>query len=145
MTVDKNAYHRSWYEKNKEHARAQNKKWTTNNKEKRNECLRQYRTSLKGRYGEIRKQSKSRNKSFSITFEEFCDAVSKPCFYCEYKFGTPVKSGSGIDRIDNTIGYEPGNIISCCKNCNAIKSDFLSFEETKALINLLLKMRGLIV
>lgn len=143
MPSTRNEYHRSWYENNKEHARQKNKEWVANNREKRNECLRKYRTSLKGRFGEIRKQSRQRGKSFNLTFEQYSEVVSQPCHYCNYKLGKPVAAGSGIDRINNEIGYEPTNVISCCKTCNAIKMDYLSFDETKAVIKLILTMRGL--
>jgi len=28
---------------------------------------------------------------------------------------------SGLDRLDNSKGYEPGNVVSCCKPCNWAK------------------------
>ncbi len=42
---------------------------------------------------------------------------NKKCEYCGKKIET-----IGIDRINNKIGYITGNIISCCKICNAMKS-----------------------
>lgn len=30
---------------------------------------------------------------------------------------------NGIDRVDNTRGYETGNVVSCCKVCNRAKRD----------------------
>ena len=30
---------------------------------------------------------------------------------------------NGIDRIDNNIGYESKNVVSCCKICNYAKSN----------------------
>lgn len=31
---------------------------------------------------------------------------------------------SGIDRVDNTRGYVPGNVVSCCFVCNSMKREF---------------------
>jgi hypothetical protein len=35
---------------------------------------------------------------------------------------------SGIDRIDSSIGYIEGNVVSCCSKCNTAKSD-MPFDE----------------
>ena len=31
---------------------------------------------------------------------------------------------NGIDRIDSKIGYEFGNILCCCGDCNYIKNEY---------------------
>lgn len=36
--------------------------------------------------------------------------------------GTSPIAANGIDRLDNTIGYIAGNMVPCCKVCNAMKS-----------------------
>jgi len=36
-----------------------------------------------------------------------------------------------IDRIDNKKGYIKGNICLACARCNLIKSNILSFNETR--------------
>ena len=47
--------------------------------------------------------------------------TSNVCFYCE-KFSEN-RSYCGIDRVDNDIGYILSNCVSCCSNCNDIKSN----------------------
>jgi hypothetical protein len=43
-----------------------------------------------------------------------------PCVYCKsVNFTRP----NGIDRVDNTLGYELGNVIPCCSVCNRAKSN----------------------
>jgi hypothetical protein len=37
---------------------------------------------------------------------------------------------NGIDRVDNSIGYVPGNIVTCCRICNRAKSDLLVTDFT---------------
>ena len=39
------------------------------------------------------------------------------------KLGTEYKY-NGIDRVDNKIGYELDNCVSCCIKCNKAKSYF---------------------
>lgn len=45
--------------------------------------------------------------------------ITKSCNYCKNNF---VNGARGIDRIDSTIGYIPGNIVPCCYTCNIMKN-----------------------
>jgi hypothetical protein len=141
----RNTNSREWYHQNKEHALEKHKEWTQNNKDKRNECDRNWARSLNGRFYTAKHQANKRNKSFTLSFEEYCETINKPCYYCDNKFGAVVVAGSGIDRIDSNLGYDPGNVVSCCKNCNTVKSNLLSMEEMKAAITLVLTMRSNII
>lgn len=55
----------------------------------------------------LRSNSKRRGKEFTLSFEYFCDF----CYRYKYvgKKGR-TSDGYGIDRIDETKGYIPGNI-----------------------------------
>jgi hypothetical protein len=55
---------------------------------------------------------------FTLTRSEFLAFWQKPCSYC----GSPIET-IGLDRIDNTRGYEAGNITSCCQTCNQLKGE----------------------
>lgn len=68
-----------------------------------------------------------RNYAFTITFQEFKDIVSSPCFYCGEK-----DDPRGIDRQDNTVGYVLGNSRPCCKVCNRMKSSRTESDFVKA-------------
>jgi hypothetical protein len=87
------------------------------------------------------KNAQARKRSFEITKEEFKNIIDGNCFYC----GSPPSNTkkirnntyvyNGIDRIDNSIGYEIDNCVSCCKKCNMFKcnitsDEFLSHVET---------------
>jgi hypothetical protein len=48
---------------------------------------------------------------------------------------------TGIDRADSRKGYQPGNCIPCCRECNRIKSDLLTVEEMVLVVRLLKKLR----
>lgn len=77
----------------------------------------------------------ARKLGFSLTKEQFFEIADSPCYYCgevgsnrvqireseEYRY-------NGIDRLDSNVGYQPGNVLPCCKYCNRMKSD-LTFEE----------------
>jgi len=62
--------------------------------------------------------AKERKYSFSLSFEEFKDLVIKPCYYCDYVKDEEV---NGLDRINNDIGYEKENCVTCCEICNRMK------------------------
>lgn len=56
---------------------------------------------------------------FSLTEEEFLSFWNLPCHYC----GAAIQT-IGLDRVDNALGYENGNIVPCCIVCNRMKRDF---------------------
>ena len=78
-----------------------------------------------------KKSAKKRGYSFSLTEEEFRNIITQPCIYCgDVLTSTKRKSGAngefkytGIDRYDNSIGYEIGNCVPCCSVCNRLKTD----------------------
>lgn len=88
--------------------------------------------SLKNRlYRELRNRAKKFGRSFGLTFGEFEALILSPCYYCgtmpshrrESDYSSPDFCHHGLDRVDNQKGYEVANVASCCKICNAMKSD----------------------
>ena len=98
------------------------------------------RTSPKQRYVCLKSGAKRRGLELTLSFIDFAIIISNPCFYCNGYFNK-VMTGSGLDRINNDIGYTLTNVVSCCKTCNWIKSDFLSQEETLAAIKAIISVR----
>lgn len=85
------------------------------------------------------KQSASlRGFDWKLTENEFSNLVSSNCFYCNrppsnVKFmasGTGNLFYSGIDRLDNNVGYINTNCVPACKFCNLAKGT-LKFEQFK--------------
>lgn len=82
-------------------------------------------------YREYKKGAKRRNLVFDLSLDEFIAIVTSDCYYCGRKPSrVTVVSGNngefvsnGIDRIDNTRGYEMGNVAPCCSVCNRAKMD----------------------
>lgn len=114
-------------------------------------CLRKERqqktagyVSYNQAYLNCKRIAKTRKKDFKLTKEEFKSIVVKKCHYCESE-GVPFnrymqKNGklkqkdisqegvarawiniTGIDRVDNNIGYIDFNCVPCCKDCNFAK------------------------
>jgi hypothetical protein len=74
--------------------------------------------------------AKKRNLSFELSKIEFKQLTKKPCYYCGREPHRIIKgqgktSGdyvyNGLDRVNNDIGYNIDNIVSCCFDCNSGK------------------------
>lgn len=100
-------------------------------------------------YGEAAKKSalrhtqwaaSKRNYEWRLTDEEAFALFAGNCHYCDSPPSNvsshPQTNGkfvySGIDRVDNSRGYEPDNVVSCCTHCNTAKrkrskADFLAW------------------
>lgn len=61
--------------------------------------------------------AKRRGYSWSLSNEKAVGLFSGNCEYCGQV------GPNGIDRLDNTVGYEDGNVVSCCSTCNYAKKD----------------------
>jgi hypothetical protein len=99
-------------------------------------------------YGKYRYRARSRNIVFLITKEEFLNVAVQDCYLCgekpkcklsdyQYKSGCYFVYNS-VDRVDNSLGYISGNIMPCCKKCNAMKSA-LSEDDFKSHIKRIAK------
>lgn len=85
-----------------------------------------YKKTPNQKFKQYIKGAEKRNIDFNLTFEQFLTFWNKPCHYC----GDNIE-GVGIDRYDNSIGYELDNCVPCCFTCNKMKhssspSDFFS-------------------
>lgn len=77
------------------------------------------------------RDAKKRKLDFNISKLQILNLISSDCFYCgsketnlfkiHYKDRTCIFRYNGIDRLDNLKGYELGNCVSCCKECNYLK------------------------
>lgn len=104
------------------------------------DASRKYQRTWKGRYRNCKAAAIARNYEFSLTFEQYFQTASKPCYYCSGVFDSTF-SGSHLDRVINNVGYTVQNIVSCCKTCNLIKNDSLSKEEAYAAIQAAAQVR----
>lgn len=117
------AQKKEFYEKNKDKIREARQKYLETSREAINNKKRQYIKTLEVRFSAYKSSAKQRNIDFNLTIDQFSELWQKPCTYCHADVNT-----IGIDRIDNNLPYQAGNIISCCFVCNNIKGD-LSKEQ----------------
>lgn len=81
--------------------------------------------------------AKNRNIEFKLSDEDFKKLTSSDCSYCGMEPKTETKTNktknkevsefgnyiyNGVDRIDNSKGYELKNCVACCEVCNKMKS-----------------------
>lgn len=113
-----------------------------NNSPKTIAFKRAYATTLKGRYSKAKWMAHSRGYEFTLSIEAYSAIVSQPCYYCNNRLGQNAIRGTGLDRLINNIGYVLGNVVSACGRCNRLKSDWMTPEETKAVVETILAMRS---
>jgi hypothetical protein len=102
-----------------------------------------HRNSQKARYNPYRycytmlkNQAKYRKLECLLTFDEFLEFTKiNKCEYCgdnilweEHITNISNRGGYNLDRKDNKLGYTKQNCVVCCKNCNAMKSDKISYD-----------------
>lgn len=98
-------------------------------------------------YNTYKKTAKVRNYNFNLSREEFTYLILSPCFYCNVSNSNCRKDRltddllkyNGVDRLDNSIGYELDNVVSCCNKCNIMKntmsvSEFI--QQAKSIVNM---------
>jgi len=116
-------------------------------------CMRctQLKEPYKYIYNEL-KSHRRNNTSFKLTFEEFLEIIKeKQCHYCgedliyeEYSrvWGKLNSRAHQLDRKNNDLGYTKENVVTCCWECNRLKSDRFTYEEFLQLSPILKKIQS---
>ena len=82
--------------------------------------------------------AKKRKKEFLLSENEYLKLIELPCIYC---FGPLGLSGIRLDRKNSELPYIIHNVVPCCKDCNMIKNNILSFEEMKVAMAAVIEYR----
>jgi hypothetical protein len=116
------------------------KRWHDENRERFNELHRVANFKSNRRFSLQKHMAIHRYKrEWGLTREQFIELVEKPCCYCgEVK----PSMGVGLDRIDNSKGYTMGNVQPCCGDCNQLRGDRLTVEETKIAVAAVMAYRN---
>lgn len=88
-------------------------------------------TSFKNVLSNYKRNAKLRGYNFDLTVDQFKELTKQNCYYCNQE---PIQKRkttkyqvdyiyNGIDRKDNTVGYNIDNCVTCCQICNTAKSD----------------------
>ena len=102
----------------------------------------------KSLYRSYLRNCQKRNVFFGLSMEEFLEIIYKLCAYCD-KPPSQGLSGynnyskfTGIDRVNPKWGYTLENVAPCCVDCNAMKSNRLTFEEARVVGKALAEFRA---
>ena len=114
--------------KNKDILAKKRKEWYSENRDEILSKRRLWNLTPEGRYKQYKYKAKERGLSFELSFEQFCGLWQKPCTYCGASIDT-----IGIDRVDNSIGYNIKNIVSCCFSCNTKKGQMTCEQWNRTL------------
>lgn len=108
-------------------------------KNKKTKTLEYGLSAKKAVYYRYKAGANKRGHSFELSLEEFLAICELPCTYCGLPPSTATNlkglNGqvvySGIDRVNNNLGYTKDNSVPCCSKCNFAKRSS-SVEEFKA-------------
>lgn len=118
------AAQRAYYRENRDSIRTKRKSYWSENSAR---FLEARGNDPKYRYMHARSTARRRALVFDIGFENYLQLIAADaCAYCGFPLS---KLGYSLDRIDNSIGYLPTNVVPCCKECNRARSDLVSFDE----------------
>lgn len=90
--------------------------------------------AARGRFTQARAAAIRRfgRDGFDFTREEFEHRIKEPCEYCG--LANDCRFGSGLDRIDNDLGYTKLNTVPCCYDCNMARGDRFSPHQMRMFI-----------
>lgn len=88
-------------------------------------------SAMRNRLASYRSRAKKLNLIFDLSESQFEVLTKSSCFYCDSSPSNTAKgykdrgsyNYSGIDRVDNDLGYTLSNVVAACKNCNKAKLD----------------------
>lgn len=103
--------------------------------------LHNYQTNPKTQFRYSRQFARRRGHLWDLDFTTWDFLRRQPCDYCGLAIETRV---GGLDRLDNTRGYELGNVVPCCAICNTVRSDIWTPTEMKiigAVLGSLIRLR----
>ncbi len=78
-------------------------------------------------YGTYKRRADKIKVVFALSKPFLEQLIQAPCYYCgtgpsnrQLRTGRPYIY-NGIDRLDNSLGYIPDNVVTCCIRCNKMK------------------------
>jgi hypothetical protein len=75
--------------------------------------------------GSYKAGARARGFTWNLSDEHAISIMLQNCAYCgiEPTLDRVGAIRNGIDRVDNSVGYEPDNVNPCCSKCNKMKLD----------------------
>jgi len=92
------------------------------------------------RYKQGKGKAKRRGVAFTLSYKKYLTKLKQGCFYCGADTLNQ-SSGIGLDRLNPRYGYTDKNTTACCGPCNTLKSNQLTAEETKMVVDFIRSIR----
>jgi hypothetical protein len=108
----------------------------------RNTCAHCHGKQPKTRFIHAKYLAKQRNIIWSLTIDQYINLIKLDCYYCD-GFFEKVEYNVGLDRLNNAMGYEIDNVVSCCYVCNTTRNNNWTPEETRHIIQAGIAFRNL--
>jgi hypothetical protein len=105
------AYHRAWHKQR----RAKNPVWAQ--RESLAARAWQKANPIRNAMNNYKGTAVRKGREYALTDDQFIALVLADCTYC-HASPNPI---NGIDRVDNTLGYTEGNVVTACRQCNVAK------------------------
>lgn len=86
------------------------------------------------RFASIKGTAKARGIEFSLGVSDIADAWTRQDGRCAFSGEVLFEETASVDRVDNTVGYAPGNIQLVTKDLNFMRHE-LSIEEFRELVD----------
>lgn len=94
--------------------------------------------AAKDKFHDYQTKARKRGIEWNLDYDKFLYYTKQNCFYCGEGPSNinkiPEKEWAddfvynGLDRLDNSKGYEESNVLPCCKYCNYMKRE-LSYQD----------------
>ncbi len=95
--------------------------------------------STKNRHRRLSNYTRNKRIEFDIDLEYYSVLLEQNCYYCNKS--VKEETGSSLDRVQPGGGYLKNNVVTCCGNCNKMKSNVLTKEEMVAAMKAVLELR----
>ena len=136
----KRQYKKDWYQRNKEVEKTNCAEYRAKNPDVKKSWLKENGSRPKVRFDKAKSNVSTKTKKpWKLTFEEYERLISDPCHYCDADISKA--RGSGLDRLDNSKGYEVGNVVPCCKACNTGRNANFTHDEWMVAVKAVLEFR----
>ena len=136
----KRDYHKKWYRHNKETEKEKAAEYRLKHPEARTSWLKENGNKPKVRFDKAKSNVKTKTKKpWILTFEQYDKIINNPCHYCEADISN--ERGSGLDRLDNSRGYEIDNVVPACKACNIARNTHFTHDEWVIGVRAILEFR----
>jgi len=93
----------------------------------------QRRNSPKVKIGVYKRSARIKGIEWQLADDDARNLLLGDCYYCGKSPGEGV---NGIDRMDNSVGYQLDNVCSCCSECNYSKSSMSALNYIAVCIHI---------